>query len=58
MENCEGKLLNVVSWKSKQIVRVCRSVKAAETRALEEELGEAVYLARIIQEIYEGEINL
>ena len=48
----------MVSWKSKKIARVCRSVKAAETRALDEGLDEAVHLARIIKEIYDGEINL
>ena len=58
IENCEKEIVNVVSWKSKKIARVCRSIKAAETRALDEGLDEAVHLARIIKEIYDGKINL
>ena len=49
---------NVCSWKTKKISRVCRSVKAAETRALEEALDDAVNTARMIKEIYSGKINL
>ena len=37
---------------------MCRSVKTAETRVLDEGLDEAVHIARIIKEIYNGNINL
>ena len=50
--------VNVCSWKTKKISRVCRSVKAAETRSLEEALDDAINTARIIKEIYSGSINL
>ena len=54
----EGKNVNIASWKTKKISRVCRSVKGAETRALEEALDEAIHTERIIREIYEGKIDL
>ena len=37
---------------------MCRSVEGAETRAMEDALDEAVHLARLIQEIYTGKIDL
>ena len=43
---------------SLKIARVCRSVKGAKTRALEDALDEAVNIARLIKEIYSGQINL
>ena len=49
---------NVFSWKTKKISRICRSVKGAETRALENGLDEAVYFARMLKEIIDGEVNL
>ena len=58
IENKKDKKVNVISWKSKKISRVCRSIKAAETRALDEALDEGVHVARIIKEIYEGHIDL
>ena len=39
--------VNVCSWKTKKISRVCRRVKAVETRALEEALYDAINTARI-----------
>ena len=36
---------------------MCRSVKAAETRALEEAIDEAVNTARVVKEVYTGKIN-
>ena len=48
----------VTSWKTKKIGRVCRSVKSAETRALEEAVDDAVNVARLVSEIYEGKVNL
>ena len=37
---------------------MCRSVKAAETRALENGLDEAIHFARMVTEIYDGDVNL
>ena len=58
LENSRSSKCNVFSWKTKRIARICRSVKAAETRALESGLDEAVHYARMVHEIYEGEVNL
>ena len=41
-----------------KIPRVCRSVKTAETSALGDGLYEAIHTARIMSEIYSGEIDL
>ena len=49
---------NIFSWKTKKISRICRSVKAAETRSLEDGLDEAIHYARMVKEIYNGVINL
>ena len=57
VENGDGQV-NVVGWKSKKINRVCRSAKAAETRALDDALDEGVHIARILKEIYQGKIDL
>ena len=48
----------MASWKTKKIGRVCRSVKSAETRALEEAIDDAVNIARLVSEIYTGKVNL
>ena len=58
LENSKSSKCNVFSWKTKKISRICRSVKGAETRALENGLDEAVHFARMLHEIYEGEVNL
>ena len=58
LENKKSSKCNIFSWKTKKISRICRSVKAAETRALESGLDEAVHFARMLHEIYEGEVNL
>ena len=58
IENVETKKMCVISWKTKKIPRVCRSVKAAETRALDDGIDDAVHIARIVKEIYSAEINL
>ena len=50
--------MSVASWKTKKIPRVCRSVKSAETRALEDGLDEAIHTARVVSEIYSGGIDL
>ena len=36
----------VLSWKTKKIARVCRSVKSAETRSLDDGLDDAIHTAR------------
>ena len=58
LENDKSNKVNVFSWKTKKIVRICRSVKGAETHALENGLDEAVHYARMVHEIYSGNINL
>ena len=58
LENVKTERVNVISWKTKKIQRVCRSVKSAETRALEDGLDEAINIARIVKEIYNGRIDL
>ena len=50
LENSKSRKSNIFSWKTKKISRVCRSVKGAETRALENGLDEAVNFARIMME--------
>jgi hypothetical protein len=51
LENRKSGVVNVASWKTKKIGRVCRSVKSAETRALEEAIGDGVNIARLIAEV-------
>ena len=58
VENPKTGLTYIVSWKVKKIPRVCRSVKSAETRALEDGLDEAVHTARLVFETYTGGVNL
>ena len=58
LENKLTNKSNMFSWKTKKITRICRSVKGAETRALESGLDEAVHFARMVHEIYEGKDNL
>ena len=58
VEDSVGGKTNILSLKTKKINRVCRSVKAAETRALEDGLDEAINAGRIIKEIYNGKIDL
>ena len=56
--NKKSSKVNAFSWKTKKIARVCRSVKGAETRALESGLDEAVHYARMLKEILDGEVDL
>ena len=58
VENKLSKESNIFSWKTKKIARVCRSVKGAETRALENGLDEAIHYGRMMREIYDGTIDL
>ena len=47
-------LASPLSWKSKTIQQVCKSVKSAETRSLEQGMEDSIYSARIIHEIMTG----
>ena len=58
LESKDSQKANLFSWKTKKISRVCRSVKGAETRSLEDGLDEAVHFARMTREIYDGVVNL
>ena len=43
--------------KSKTIRKICKSTKAAGTRAAEKAVDESVYIAKMIHEIYSGSPN-
>ena len=58
IENKKTGSVSIASWKTRKIVRVCRSVKSAETRALEEAIDDAVNVARLVSEVYTGKVNL
>ena len=58
IENKKTGNVSVASWKTKKIGRVCRSVRSAETRALEEAIDDAVNIARLVDEIYTGKLTL
>ena len=49
-----GKKASPIMWKSKKIARVCDSTKTAETLAMDKVTDDAIYMARMIQEIYTG----
>ena len=44
-----------VGWKSKVISTVCKSAKAAETRALDKCVEESIYVARCLKQILSGQ---
>ena len=50
----ESKVVPIV-WKEKTIPTVCKSAKAAETRSVDKAIGDGVYVARCLKEIYTGE---
>ena len=58
LEDSKSHRANTFSWKTKQISRVCRSVKAAETRSLESGLDDAIHFGRMVKEIYDGGVDL
>ena len=58
IQNKKNGKVNVSSWTTKKISRVCRSVKSAETRALEEAIDDVVNVASLIVEVYTGQVNL
>ena len=47
-----------IGWKSKTIAQVCRSAKAAETRALDLCGDDSIFMARVIHELYTGKKGL
>jgi hypothetical protein len=51
--NSQG-LASPLNWKSKTIQQVCKSVKSAETRSLEQGLEDSIYASRIFSEIMTG----
>ena len=54
MQNKKTGSVSIASWNNKKIGRVCRSVKSAETRVLEEAIDDAVNVARLVSEVYTG----
>lgn len=56
LSNTHGEC-NPIAWKSKTIQQVRKSVKSAETRSLERGLEDAIYLGRMIKEIYSGKVS-
>ena len=58
MENTESRKVNLFCWKAKKITSICRLVRGAETRALENGIDESIYFARMIHEIYSGKVDL
>ena len=58
LENKNSSRSNLFSWKTKKITRICRSIKGAETRSLENGLDEAIHFARMVEEIYIGKVDL
>ena len=51
--NSQG-MVSPLNWKSKTIQQVCKSVKSAKTRSLEQGLEDSIYTSRIIYEIMTG----
>ena len=51
--NSQG-MASPLNWKSKTLQQVCKSVKSAETRSLEQGLEDSIYTSRIISEIMTG----
>ena len=56
LSNKEG-ICSPLAWKSKTLQQVCKSVKSAETRSLERGMEDAIYLARMFQEIVSGNMS-
>ena len=55
LANSQG-LVSLLSWKSKTIQQVCKSVKSAETRSLEHVMEDSINTSQIISEIMTGKI--
>ena len=56
--NADSRKVSIFTWNTKKISRICRSVKGAETRALENKLSDSIHFARMLQGIYKGKVNL
>ena len=54
----DGILASPLLWKSRKISQVCHSTKEAETRAIDKTTDDAIFMARMIKEIYEGKKSL
>ena len=48
---------NPIHWKSKIIDKVTPDIKTAETVALETALDDAIYITKVLSEMYTGDIN-
>ena len=48
---------NPIIWKSKTIQQVSKSIKSAETRSLERGMEDAIYLARMVEEVHTGIVS-
>ena len=56
LANSQG-MVSPLNWKSKTIQQVCKSVKSAETRSLEQGMEDTIYTSRIISEIMTGKVG-
>ena len=54
LSNEDETRVSPLAWKSKTIPQVCKSAKAAETRALDICADEAIFVARVLNEIMTG----
>ena len=49
-----GKKASPILWKSKKISRVAESTKSAETLAMDKATDDAIFIARMVHQIYTG----
>ena len=54
----EDSFVNPLNWKSKIIEKVAPDTKTAETLALEAAMDDAIYLSKMINEIYTGNVDM
>ena len=54
LSNGDETRVSPLAWKSKTIPQVCKSAKAAETRALDICADEAIFIARVLNEMLTG----
>jgi hypothetical protein len=57
VQSKDTKNANIICWKTKKLSRVCRSVKTAETRALDKAIDERVNVPRMLKEVYNGFVD-
>ena len=50
----DGTRASPLLWKSRRISQVCHSTKEAETRAIDKTTDDAIFLARMLKEIFTG----